>query len=81
MQLLVAPASYRALILMFELFIGKTVPVVGPTAIVQICVCLCYVHLCSSHQVCIALVVSLVSWGWGHPPGSGCQSTGTFPQP
>ena len=36
MQLFVAPVSYKALILMFELFIGKTVPVVGPTAIVQI---------------------------------------------
>ena len=36
MQLFVAPVSYNALILMFELFIGKTVPVAGPTAIVQI---------------------------------------------
>ena len=41
--------------------------------------CLCYEHLCSSHQVCIAWVVSLVSWGWGHPPGSGLQSIGTSP--
>ena len=39
--------------------------------------CLCYVHLYSSHQVCNALVVSPVSWGWGHPPGSGCRNTGT----
>ena len=36
MQLFVAPVSYKVLILMFELFIGKTVPVAGPTAIVQI---------------------------------------------
>ena len=36
MQLFVAPVSYKALILMSELLIGKTVPVVGPTAIVQI---------------------------------------------
>ena len=35
-QLFVAPVSYKALILMFELSIGKTVPVVGPMAIVQI---------------------------------------------
>ena len=36
MQLIDAPVSYSALILMLEVFIGKTVPVVGPTAIVQI---------------------------------------------
>ena len=36
MQLFVAPVSYKALIFMSELLIGKTVPVVGPTAIVQI---------------------------------------------
>ena len=36
MQLIDAPASYSALILKLEAFIGKTVPVVGPTAIVQI---------------------------------------------
>ena len=36
MQLLVAPVSYRALILVSELLIGKTVPVLGPMAIVQI---------------------------------------------
>ena len=36
MQLFVAPVSYKALILISELLIGKTVPVVGPTAIVQI---------------------------------------------
>ena len=36
MQLFIAPVSYKALILMSELLIGKTVPVVGPTAIVQI---------------------------------------------
>ena len=36
MQLLVAPVSYKALILTSELLIGKTVPVVGPSAIVQI---------------------------------------------
>ena len=47
MQLFVAPVSYRALILMFELFIGKTVPVVGPTAIVQIST-KCLSVLCTS---------------------------------
>ena len=36
MQLLVAPVSYRALILRPKLLIGKTVPVAGPTAIVQV---------------------------------------------
>ena len=36
MQLFAAPVSYKALILMSELLIGKTVPVVGSTAIVQI---------------------------------------------
>ena len=36
MQLLVAPVSYRALMLRPKLLIGKTVPVAGPTAIVQV---------------------------------------------
>ena len=36
MQLIDAPVSYGALILMFEVVIGKIVPVVGPTAMVQI---------------------------------------------
>ena len=36
MQLFVAPVSYKTLILMSKLLIGKTVPVAGPTAIVQI---------------------------------------------
>ena len=36
MQLIDAPVSYNALILMFEVVIGKIVPVVGPTAMVQI---------------------------------------------
>ena len=36
MQLIDVPVSYNALILMFEVVIGKIVPVVGPTAIVQI---------------------------------------------
>ena len=36
MQLIDAPVSYSALILMLEASIGKTVPVVGPTAMVQI---------------------------------------------
>ena len=36
MQLIDAPVSYSTLILLLEAFIGKTVPVVGPTAIVQI---------------------------------------------
>ena len=76
MQLFVAPVSYKALTLRPKLLIGKTVPLLCK------CLqnaCLCYVHLCSSHQVCSALVVSPVSWGWGHPPGSGCQNTGTSP--
>ena len=47
MQLFVAPVSYKALILMFELSIGKTVPVVGPTAIVQIST-KCLSVLCTS---------------------------------
>ena len=81
MQLFVAPVSYRALILRPKLLIGKTVPVAGPTVL---CKCLqnacpCYVHLCSSHQVCSALVVSPVSWGWGRPPDFGCQNIGTSP--
>ena len=45
MQLFVAPVSYRALILMFELFIWKTVPVVGPTTIVQIKVFVCAMYI------------------------------------
>ena len=36
MQLIDAPVSYNALILLFEVVIGKIVPVVGPTAMVQI---------------------------------------------
>ena len=36
MQLMDAPVSYNALILMFEVVIGKIVPVVGPTTMVQI---------------------------------------------
>ena len=36
MQLFVAPVSYRALILRPKLLIGKTVPVAGRTAIVQV---------------------------------------------
>ena len=47
MQLFVAPVSYKALILMFELSFGKTVPVVGPTAIVQIST-KCLSVLCTS---------------------------------
>ena len=47
MQLFIVPVSYRALILMFELFIGKAVPVVGPTAIVQIST-KCLSVLCTS---------------------------------
>ena len=35
-QLIDAPVSYNALILMLEVLIGKTIPVVGPTAMVQI---------------------------------------------
>ena len=47
MQLFVAPVSYKAFILMSELLIGKTVPVVGPTAIVQIST-KCLSVLCTS---------------------------------
>ena len=47
MQLFVTPVSYKALILMSELLIGKTVPVVGPTAIVQIST-KCLSVLCTS---------------------------------
>ena len=47
MQLFVAPVSYKALILMSELLIGKTVPVVGPMAIVQIST-KCLSVLCTS---------------------------------
>ena len=36
MQLMDAPVSYNALISILEAFITKTVPVVGPTATVQI---------------------------------------------
>ena len=35
-QLIDAPVSYNALILMLEVVTGKIVPVVGPTAMVQI---------------------------------------------
>ena len=47
MQLLVAPVSYRALILRPKLLIGKTVPVAGPTAIVQVST-KCLFVLCTS---------------------------------
>ena len=47
MQLFVAPVSYRALISRPKLLIGKTVPVAGPTAIVQIST-KCLSVLCTS---------------------------------
>ena len=47
MQLFVAPVLYKALILMSELLMGKTVPVAGPTAIVQIST-KCLSVLCTS---------------------------------
>ena len=47
MQLFIAPASYKALILRLKLLIGKTVPVAGPTAIVQIST-KCLAVLCTS---------------------------------
>ena len=47
MQLFVAPVSYKVLILMSELLIGKTVPVIGPTVIVQIST-KCLSVLCTS---------------------------------
>ena len=47
MQLFVAPVSYRALILRPKLLMGKTVPVAGPTAIVQVST-KCLSVLCTS---------------------------------
>ena len=47
MQLFVAPVSYRALISRTKLLIGKTVPVAGPTAIMQISI-KCLSVLCTS---------------------------------
>ena len=47
MQLFIAPMSYKALILMSELLIGKTVPVVDPMAIVQVST-KCLSVLCTS---------------------------------
>ena len=47
MQLFITPVSYKALILMSELLIGKTVPVVGPSTIVQIST-KCLSVLCTS---------------------------------
>ena len=47
MQLLVAPVSYRALIVRPQLLIGKTVPVAGPTAIMQVST-KCLTMLCTS---------------------------------
>ena len=46
-QLLDAPVSYSALIFTFEHIMGKTVPVVGPTATVQIST-KCLSVLCTS---------------------------------
>ena len=46
-QLFVAPVSYRVLILRPKLLIGKTVPVAGPTAIVQVST-KCLSVLCTS---------------------------------
>ena len=47
MQLFIAPVSYRVLILRPKLLIGKTVPVAGPMAIVQIST-KCLSMLCTS---------------------------------
>ena len=47
MQLFVAPVSYKALISRPKLLIGKTIPVAGPTAIVQIST-KCLSVLCTS---------------------------------
>ena len=47
MQLFVAPVSYSALILRPNLLIGETVPVAGPTAIVQVST-KCLSMLCTS---------------------------------
>ena len=82
MQLFIAPVSYKALILMSELLIEKQYLSLALRLLCRYLqsACPCYVHLCSSHQVCSALVVSPVSWGWGHPPGFGCRNTGTSPQ-
>ena len=47
MKLFIAPVSYKELILRPKLLIGKTVPVAGPTAIVQIST-KCLSMLCTS---------------------------------
>ena len=81
MQLFVAPVSYKALILRPKLLIGKQYLLLALRLLCKYLqnACLCYVRLYSSHQICSALVVSPVSWGWGHPPGSSCRNTGTSP--
>ena len=60
MQLIDAPVSYNALILMFEVVIGKIVPVVG---LLLWCKYLqsgspCYLHHCSNCWGCTAWVVN-----------------------
>ena len=59
-QLIDAPVSYNALILMLEVVIGKIVPVVGPTAMVQISTNggHCYLHHCNNCWGCTAWVVN-----------------------
>ena len=47
MQLLFAPVSYRAIILRPKLLIGKTVPVAGPTTMVQVST-RCFSVVCTS---------------------------------
>ena len=49
MQLFVPPVSYRALILRPKLLMAKTLPVAGPTAIVQVST-KCLSMLCTSLQ-------------------------------
>ena len=59
-----APVSYSAFIVTLLQVIGKTVPVAGPTAIVQVSTkwYRCYLHLCNSRLVHTASVVNLVGW-------------------
>ena len=82
-QLMEAPVSYSAFIFTLLQVIGKTVPVAGPTAIVQVstkCVS-CYLHLCNSRLVHTASVVNLVDWVSEHLPVRYCRNVRTFPQP
>ena len=64
-QLMEAPVSYSAFIFTLLQLIGKTVPVEGPTAIVQVSTkwYLCYLHPCSKCWVRTVSVVNPEDWG------------------